>query len=168
MKKQHLHIYTARKEMQSFRSFPSMLVLHCPQVQGICWENKSPWSSLLPTLHQQRLSLPDTFVLLSMKWFLARACFSSSWKESRWGDCPTPSVFLTPHPDYRYSCIMFGSLSGVWLSLNTSCRFLSSQFSALTPFDRLRSLLMCMLMLAEKTNFLLIEGVTVETLLRHS
>lgn len=134
-----------------------MLVLHSSQVQGMCWENKSPWSLLLPTLHQQCLSLLDTFVLLSVEWFPARAHFSSSWKESRWGDCPAPSVFLRSHPAYRYSCIMLGSLSGVWLNLNTSSRFLSSQFSALTPFHRVRSLLMCMLMLAEETNFLLIE-----------
>lgn len=130
MKEKHLHIYTARKEMQSFRSCPSMLVLHSLQVQGMCWENKSPWSLLLPTLHPQCLSLLDTFVLLSVEWFPACAHFSSSWKESRWGDCPTPSVFLRSHPAYRYSCIMLGSLSGVWLNLNTSFRFLSSQFSA--------------------------------------
>lgn len=141
--------------MQSFRSCPSMLVLHSPQVQGICWENRYPWS-LLPTLHQECLSLLDTFVLLSAKWFLARAYFSSRWKESRWGGSPTPSVFLRSHP--AYSFIMLGSLSRVWLSLNTSCRFLSSQFSGLTHFDRVRSQLTFMLLLAEEANFLLIEG----------
>lgn len=98
------------------------------------------------------------FVLLSVRWFLARAHFSFSWKKSRRRGCPTPSVFLRSHPTYRYSCMMLGSLSRVWLSLNTSCRFLSSLFSGLTHFDRVRGLLMCMLMLAEETNFLVMEG----------
>lgn len=105
--------------------------------KGFAGKNKCPWS-LLPKLHQQCLSLLDMFVLLLVRWFLACAHFSFSWKKSRRRGCPTPSVFLRSHPTYRYSCMMLGSLSRVWLSLNTSCRFLSSLFSGLTHFDRVR------------------------------
>lgn len=68
---------------------------------------------------------------------------------------PYPLCRWDPTQPAGIAAQMLGSLSRVWLSLNNFYRFLSSPFSGLTHFDRVR--VTCMLMLAEEANLLLME-----------
>lgn len=139
--------------MKTFVPHPSMPVLHLPEVQGICWEKKGPWS-VLPTLHQQAFTPRDQYLYCcwwGAFWLMPLA--SAGRKTS--DETVTPQCHWDPTQPAGTDAQLPGSLGRVWLSLSTFCRFLSSPFLGLIYFDRVRDLLhVC---LGWQRNLLLME-----------
>lgn len=117
-----------------------MPVLHLPEVQGICCENKWPWS-LLPTLHQQVFTPRHQYLYCCWWGAFWLMPLASARKKASEEVVPHPQCHWDPSQPGDIDTRLLGSLSRVWLSSSTFCRFLSSPFSGLTYFGRARDLL---------------------------